>query len=242
MYHFRQAVVAYDAAAFDLPGHVAALLRAGGAVLGSFSDDESGLEGFAVTSAAVSKDTAKWTEAQQTLTGLVARGVDFLDAVERLVREAVIPDLKRRLRSADPAGFAAKADEEGRLTFLVQHPPTVRVQPGNSDRTVRMHYDAEYGHQAGELNYWLPLTDPALTETTLWVESEPDAGDFRPLAVRLGEAASFHGSLCRHYVPANTSAHTRVSMDFRVGIVGHYDSKWCMQGTIADHSRIRVVQ
>ena len=30
----------------------------------------------------------------------------------------------------------------------------------------------------------MPLTDPALTQTTLWVESSPDAGDYHPLQVR----------------------------------------------------------
>ena len=52
------------------------------------------------------------------------------------------------------------------LTFYVQRPPTLRLQPGPSAFTVRPHNDAEYGHQPGELNFWLPLTD-AVCDTGL---------------------------------------------------------------------------
>jgi len=82
----------------------------------------------------------------------------------------------------------------------------------------------EYGHQRGELNFiWLPLTDPKLTRTTLWVESHEGAADDAPLDVGYGEVAAFHGSVCSHHVPANESRHTRVSLDFRVGVEGFFD-------------------
>ena len=62
-----------------------------------------------------------------------------------------------------------------------------------------------------------------------------------PLAVDYGEAALFHGSVCRHHVPANPSGHTRVSLDFRVGVEGYFDPHWSMRGTKEDHGRRRVV-
>merc|ERR1712216_503181 len=43
-----------------------------------------------------------------------------------------------------------------------------------------MHNDAEFGHQHGEINFWLPLTDCNL-ENTLWVESAPALRDWRPV-------------------------------------------------------------
>ena len=52
-----------------------------------------------------------------------------------------------------------------------------------------MHHDGEYGHQLGELNFWLPLTNPDLTGVTLWAESAEGADDFHPLQVGLGEIA-----------------------------------------------------
>ena len=102
---------------------------------------------------------------------------------------------------------------------------------------MRPHCDAEYGHQPGELNLWLPLTSPARTRTTLWAESSPGRGDFRPLEVGVGEAAFFFGTHCRHHVPANPSSCTRVSLDFRVGVAGHFDPQWSMRGTQQDHCR-----
>ena len=63
-----------------------------------------------------------------------------------------------------PKPGAASTDEP--LTFYVQRPPTLRLQPGPSAFTVRPHNDAEYGHQPGELNFWLPLTD-AVCDTGL---------------------------------------------------------------------------
>ena len=41
-------------------------------------------------------------------------------------------------------------------------------------------------------------------------------------------------------VPANPSDCTRVSLDFRVGVEGHFDPHWSMRGTKADHCRAQV--
>jgi len=87
----------------------------------------------------------------------------------------------------------------------------------------------------------VPLTDPALTKLTIWTESSSDEGDYHPMHVKFGEVAVFHGSSCRHYVPMNTTKYTRMSLDFRVGIEGYFDSEWMMEGTTDDHSRRRVV-
>ncbi|CAE7469476.1 strG, partial [Symbiodinium necroappetens] len=115
--------------------------------------------------------------------------------------------------------------------FSYQYPPTLRIQPGRSEEFKRPHRDAEYGHQIGELNFWMPLTDYNMTQATLWVESSPGAEDFQPLAINHGSIAVFHGTLCRHKVPANTSPFTRVSLDFRIGIGDFFDSilgiEWC---------------
>lgn len=99
------------------------------------------------------------------------------------------------------------------------------------------HNDAEYGHQTGELNFWLPLTDYKLTRTALWAESSPGQGDFHPFAVQPGEAVLFFGTLCRHHAPANPTAYTRASLDFRVGLGRFYDHGWVVPGTTHDHGR-----
>ena len=39
---------------------------------------------------------------------------------------------------------------------------------------------------------------------------------------------------------ANPSGCTRVSLDFRVGVQGHFDPGWSMRGTVSDHRRAEV--
>ena len=145
-----------------------------------------------------------------------------------------MPYVKARLASSDGAYLEP-------TTFWYQRPPTLRLQPGPSERFVACHDDAKYGHQAGELNFWLPLTDYAETRTTLWAESEPGRGDFHPLAPQVGQVAVFYGSFCRHKVPPNPSAHTRASLDFRVGVEGCFDPRWVLRGTLDDHHRREIV-
>ena len=145
-----------------------------------------------------------------------------------------MPYVKARLASSDGAYLEP-------TTFWYQRPPTLRLQPGPSERFVACHDDAKYGHQAGELNFWLPLTDYAETRTTLWAESEPGRGDFHPLAPQVGQVAVFYDTFCRHKVPPNPSAHTRASLDFRVGVEGCFDPKWVLRGTLDDHHRASIV-
>lgn len=102
---------------------------------------------------------------------------------------------------------------------------------------VKPHHDAEYGHQNGELNIWLPLTDRTLTGVDLWSESSYQADDYHPIEANVGEAIAWHGSSRRHYVNANASPNTRVSIDFRIGVQGYFDPRWEMQGTTHDHTR-----
>lgn len=102
---------------------------------------------------------------------------------------------------------------------------------------VKPHHDAEYGHQNGELNIWLPLTDRTLTGVDLLSESSYQADDYHPIEANIGEAIAWHGSSRRHYVNANASPNTRVSLDFRIGVQGYFDPRWEMQGTTHDHTR-----
>jgi hypothetical protein len=117
----------------------------------------------------------------------------------------------------------------------------LRLQPGPGWAKVKPHNDAEYGHQNGELNFWIPLTDRTWTGVDLWSETVPQQDDYHPIPTDLGQAISFHGSSCRHYVNANASTHTRVSLDFRVGVQGFFDPYWQMKGTTDDHGRKEVV-
>jgi hypothetical protein len=206
-------------------------------IVGAFRNGSSRLEDFVIPPPSTWRKVngGQCEEAQRYLSDIVLQDASFLEAFDSLVVEAILPHLKHRLVSVDAA-----TDAEGSVTFYYQRPPTIRFQPGPSWSKVKTHNDAEYGHQNGELNFWIPLTDRTLTGVDLWSESELNAGDFHSIAARPGEVISFHGSSCRHYVNTNESEYTRVSLDFRVGIEGFFDPMWEMRGTTDDHARREV--
>ena len=128
-------------------------------------------------------------------------------------------------------------DPETPRVFHYQYPCTLRLQPGPSKAYNRVHRDAEYGHQIGEINFWMPLSDYALTHTALEVETSPGSSNFKPLDISIGEIGMFHGTLLHHRAPANASVCTRVSLDFRIGIEGYFDPNWKLRGVKAQHTR-----
>ena len=119
----------------------------------------------------------------------------FLDAYRAFVNETVVPHI------GSPVVY--------------QFPPTLRVSmPGS--KCIDVHTDADYArHESAEINYWVPLTDVAASNT-LFLESRPGEGDYRPVEMRLGTGLRFDGQRCRHYTKADAAATTRVSFDFRV--------------------------
>lgn len=228
----------YDRSLYNLQGVVASLLRrCNDKIVGCFPEGSDRLEDFSVPAPSIwrSVNGGQCEDAQKYLSDEVMADEKLLEVFDRLVKEVALPHLKRRLVSAN-----AVSDEEGSVTFYYQSPPTLRLQPGPAWAQVKPHNDAEYGHQNGELNFWLPLTDRTLTGVDLWCETEFKADDYHPVPAKPGEILSFHGSSCRHYVNANAAAFTRMSMDFRVGVEGFFDPYWQMQGTTHDHGRQEV--
>jgi hypothetical protein len=249
----EKAVFPYDATQYDLKGAIASLLQnCDPEIVGAFEDvteEESPtttttttkrLEDFRVPVNSVwrSVNGGCCEDAQKYLSDRVAADEAFLDLFDRFVSEVALPHIKRRLVASDDG--AGVVEEDSPLTFYYQRPPTLRLQPGPGWAKVKPHNDAEYGHQNGELNFWVPLTDRSLTGVDLFSESSFQADDYHPIPACFGEAVSFHGSSCRHYVNANTANCTRVSLDFRIGVQGFFDPFWQMQGTTNDHGRREV--
>lgn len=178
----------------------------------------------------------------------------FCDAYERLIRDHIAPHIA--------SAFA----EEGRceqqsLTVLFQFPPTLRLYQshlpqirgrqgeGNVIEGVslseeqrqyrslgRFHCDAHYGHQNGEINFWMPLTSVDLS-STLYAEASPNSGEwiaFAPMSP--GDVMRFHGVSCRHFTKPNISGKTRVSIDFRCSTKGCFDSTWRLPGISHRHT------
>jgi protein-L-isoaspartate(D-aspartate) O-methyltransferase len=171
------------------------------------------------------KDLFRNFKARQVLYNTVSNDVDLLAMYERLVIEVCCPFLKSSLQ------------QQQEVAFYYQYPPTLRLQSGPSEEHGRPHRDLEYGHQVGEVNFWMPLTDYEKTMTTLWAESSPGAADFGPLAINYGQVAVFHGSLCQHYAPMNSTGHTRVSLDFRIGVGDYFDPNWELPSARGKHPR-----
>ena len=129
---------------------------------------------------------------------LRAANAAFDAAYVDFVRKVVLPNL------ADPRGI------------LFQRRPTFRCHlAGGGQPTGRPHCDSEYGHQRGELNFWLPLTRVS-GSNSLYAESAPGLADFASFELEYGECQRFWGARCLHFTKANETSRTRVSFDFRV--------------------------
>mmetsp|Transcript_24436 Transcript_24436/g.44841 ORF Transcript_24436/g.44841 Transcript_24436/m.44841 type:complete len:267 (-) Transcript_24436:18-818(-) len=221
----KETRVPFDVVDHDLYGAGLEVLQSAGPVLGIFPEDDSvsPLEKYRLH-----PSSFKRHQARRSLYKAVAQNARFLAAYDKLLQEVVIPHMKAVLLANGEAA-------EPHHVFYYQRPPTMRVQPPSSETGAR-HRDAEYGHQDGEVNFWLPLTDYALTQTALWVESAEGVGDFHPLDAEYGTMVAFHGTSCWHEVPANLSQYTRVSLDFRVGVEQCFDPQWLLNGTRASHN------
>ena len=241
----RGEVIPYNVKEHDLQTAVIHLLqRADSTMVGTFQDQSSKiqlLEHFHVAIPSLKRCAygGQIEDAQQYLSNHISTDEEFLGTFDSFVEGVILPWLKTKLLLLEDDSN----DENKNRTFdfYVQRPPTLRLQPGPSQAMVRAHSDNVYGHQDGELNFWIPLVDLSQCGNTyLHVESEPKKGDYHPIFVKCGEIISFFGSFCRHYIPPNTSPYTRVSLDFRVGIIPYYDASWQMIGTTADHTRRKI--
>ena len=211
-------------------------------------DAKAALEDFRIPVPSVwrSVNGGQCESAQKYLSDQVASNESFLKVFDQFVMEVVLPYVKHKLISATSSTTADSdetddnndnASSQPSYKFYYQRPPTLRIQPGPGWAKVKPHNDAEYGHQNGELNIWVPLTDRQKTGVDLWSETVPGQEDYHPIPARIGQVISFHGSSRKHYVNPNSTPNSRVSLDFRIGVSGYFDPYWQMKGTTNDHGR-----
>lgn len=100
-------------------------------------------------------------------------------------------------------------------SICVQRTPTFRIAYPGGVAVREFHVDADYNHQHGTVNFWLPVTR-AFDTNTMWMESAPGRGDYQPANLRPGQVLEFDATLLRHGNRPNTTESTRVSFDFRV--------------------------
>merc|ERR1719323_2473877 len=75
--------------------------------------------------------------------------------------------------------------------------PGLRVHFAGQPGLTPAHIDADHGHSAWEINFWLPLTK-AYGSATLWAESSPGQGDFHAFVSEYGNVVRFYGNRCLH--------------------------------------------
>ncbi len=157
----------YDLENYDVKGALIRLLSwCDSNTVGEFRSTESAerrLEDFvlAVPSTWREVNGGQCESAQKYLSDFIVEDNEFLDLFDKFLLEVVLPYLKRRLVSA------GVAEDQQDVTFYYQRPPTLRLQPGPAWTQVKAHDAAQYGHQNGELNFWLPVTDRTLTSRYL---------------------------------------------------------------------------
>lgn len=146
---------------------------------------------------------------------MLGDGKKLLTLYEDLIRDIIGPMM-----------LAEYETEEA--TILYQFPPTLRVFPSLSPAKAlgRLHTDYEYGHQDGEINFWLPIVNVGGDNASLWSERSPGAKDFFPFRLSYGEIQSFHGVSLMHGTYPNSSGKTRISLDFRVALEQSFDSDY----------------
>ncbi len=92
--------------------------------------------------------------------------------------------------------------------YYVQRVPTFRVHLRGSVAVGEWHRDRDFGHDAAEVNYWLPLTR-AYGSNAMWIDDAPVEAEY-------GDIVVFDGANLWHGNKVNDTAHSRVSFDFRV--------------------------
>ena len=106
-------------------------------------------------------------------------------------------------------------------SFVYQRVPTFRVQHPNNLSVAHWHRDKDYSHSPDEINFFLPMTRSENTNA-VWVESEPNKKDFKPMEAEYGEYVVWDGANCKHGNKKNKEGYTRVSVDFRAMTYENY--------------------
>lgn len=114
-------------------------------------------------------------------------------------------------------------------SLVFQAMPSLRVATPSDKAAGQRHRDGGYGHQPGQINFWLPLA-PAYGSNTLWLElgDASTAGTSAPVPLEgdFGALHRFHGHELFHFTLPNDTPATRVSLDFRVIPGPCYDDDW----------------
>ncbi len=152
---------------------------------------------------------------------ILTDGHFLLNTYEALIKEVIAPMMVSEYKHS-------KYHHLENQTVLYQYPPTLRIFPStNPPKSMgRLHTDYDYGHQDGEVNFWLPLVNANGGNATLWSESAPGSKDFEPLQLVYGEIQRFHAVSHMHGTYPNDTGQTRISLDFRVALACSFNHQY----------------
>ena len=98
--------------------------------------------------------------------------------------------------------------------LVYQSKPTLRIHIPENMAVGEFHRDRNYNHPIEEINFWVPITE-AKNTNTIWIESDYDKKDFKPMNLDYGQYLIFDSGLL-HGNKLNSEKKTRVSFDFRI--------------------------
>ena len=81
--------------------------------------------------------------------------------------------------------------------IVYQKIPSFRTQFVNNLSVGKWHKDSDYSHSTKEVNWFVPMTD-CINTNAVWVESEPNEGDYKPFNVKFGEYVIWNGANLNH--------------------------------------------
>ncbi|MEE4200336.1 hypothetical protein [Erythrobacter sp.] len=136
------------------------------------------------------------------------------DPLYRNLRTALLDERSERFRGLYHRFVAEVIRPLFEEPIHYQACPTVRLLFRETSGEARFHRDADYGHALEEVNFWVPLTSAAGTNS-IWIESAPGHGDHAPVEMGPGEFLAFDGASLSHGAAANDTGRSRVSFDFR---------------------------
>tara|TARA_Y100001970_G_scaffold293695_1_gene442425 strand:+ start:4884 stop:5558 length:675 start_codon:yes stop_codon:yes gene_type:complete len=102
-------------------------------------------------------------------------------------------------------------------SLIYQTLPSFRIQYPKAKAVTTIHCDSDehHKHPLGEINILIPLTEMFDT-STIWIESVPNLGDYKPVNMVPSQFMVWNGNRCRHFNKTNLTEKTRVSLDFRI--------------------------
>ena len=98
--------------------------------------------------------------------------------------------------------------------LVYQSKPTLRIHIPENMAVGEFHRDRNYNHPIEEINFWVPITE-AKNTNTIWIESDYDKKDFKPMNLDYGQYLIFDSGLL-HGNKLNSEKKNLVSFDFRI--------------------------